>query len=63
MKNGLFSIGLTSIIISLALTQVCIAKQDQLGQITSLSGDVQVKGARETVWRKAELNLLKGLDL
>ena len=57
MKNRLFSIGLTSIIISLALAQVCLAKQDQLGQITSLSGDVQVKGAKETVWRKAELNM------
>jgi len=57
MKNRLFSACLTSIIISLVLTQVCLAEQDQLGQITSLSGDVQVKGAKETVWRKAELNM------
>ncbi|UCH00058.1 MAG: FecR domain-containing protein [Deltaproteobacteria bacterium] len=57
MKNRLFSIGLTSIIISLALTRVCLAEQDQLGQITFLSGDAQVKGAKETVWRKAELNM------
>jgi len=57
MKNRLFSIGLTSIIISLTLTQVCLAEQDQLGQITFLSGDAQVKGAKETVWRKAELNM------
>jgi len=58
MKNRFFPACLFSIIfISLALTQVCFAKENQLGHITSCSGDVQVKRAKETVWTKAELTM------
>jgi len=57
IRNRLFSACLFFTIISLALTQVCFAKEDRLGHITSCSGDVQVKRAKETVWKKAEINM------
>jgi len=57
MKDRFFSACLFSIGICLALTQVGLTKEDQLGHVTFRSGDVQVKGAKETVWRKAELNM------
>jgi hypothetical protein len=57
MKYKSFSACLFSIIIYLALTQVCSAKENLLGHITYCSGDVQVKRAKETVWRKAELDM------
>jgi hypothetical protein len=57
MKHRLISICLLSVIISLAVAQVCSAKEDQLGHIASFSGDVQVRRAKETIWTKAALNM------
>ena len=52
----LFSSGcLVCLVAFLALSQVCFAKQDTLGRITSLSGDAEVKRAKKTEWIKAEL--------
>jgi len=57
MKGKFFSACLFSIIICLALTRVCSAKEDLLGHITYCSGDIQVKRAKQTIWAKAELNM------
>ncbi len=46
-----------SIIISFVFIQVCSAKQQILGKITSRFGDVYVKGAKEIVWKKAKINM------
>jgi hypothetical protein len=54
MKDEFFVAFLFFAIVSLVLTQACFAKEDQLGHITFCSGDVQVKGAKETAWKKAE---------
>jgi hypothetical protein len=57
VKKRFFSGCLVSLVFFLALSQVCFAKQDTLGKITSVSGNVKVKRAKETIWIKAELNL------
>ena len=57
MKKRFFSGCLVSLVFCLALSQVCFAKQDTLGRITSVSGNVEVKRAKETIWVKAELNM------
>jgi len=57
MKYKPLSACLFSIIIFLALTKACPAKEDLLGHITSCSGDIQVKKAKQNVWTKAELNM------
>jgi hypothetical protein len=56
MKDGFSSACLFSVVILLALAQVCSAKENQLGNITSCSGDVQIKRQKEEVWGKGELN-------
>ena len=57
MKKLFFSGCLVALVTSLALSQVCFAKQDTLGRITSLSGDVEVKRAKDTEWTEAEFNM------
>ena len=57
MKYKTFSACLLYIIIYLTLTQVCSANENLLGHISYCSGDVQVKRAKETIWRKAELDM------
>jgi len=57
MKDNFFSACLFSIIICLALTQVCSAKENLLGHITYCSGDIQAKRAKQTIWANAELNM------
>ena len=57
MKKLLFSGCLVGLGIALALSEVCFAKQDRLGSITSVSGTVEVKRTKDTEWTKAELNM------
>jgi hypothetical protein len=57
VKKLLFSGCLVGLVIALALSEVCFAKQDSLGSITSLSGTVEVKRAKGTEWTKAELTM------
>jgi len=57
MRYKSFFVCLFSIVIYLALSQVCPAKGNPLGHITYCSGDVQVRRAKETVWIKAELGM------
>jgi hypothetical protein len=52
----LFSSGcLVCLVTFFALGQVCFAKQDTLGRISSLSGDAEIKRAKKTEWIRAEL--------
>ena len=57
MKYRPLSACLFSIIIFLAFTKACPAKEDLLGYISSCSRDIQVKRAQENVWTKAEPNM------
>lgn len=57
MKKLFFSGCLVALVISLALSQVCFAKQDTLGKITSVSGSVEIKREKETQWMRAERNM------
>jgi hypothetical protein len=57
VKKLLFSGCLVGLGIALALSEVCFAKQDRLGSITSVSGTVEVKRTKDTEWTKAELNM------
>ena len=57
MKKLFFSGCLVALVISLALRQVCFAKQDTLGKITSVSGSVEIKREKETQWMRAERNM------
>ena len=57
MKKLFFSGCLVALVTSLALSQVCFAEQNTLGRITSLSGDVEVKRAKDTEWTEAEFNM------
>ena len=57
MKKLLFSGCLVGLGIALALSEVCFAKQERLGSITSVSGTVEVKRTKDTEWTKAELNM------
>jgi len=57
VKKLLFSGCLVGLGIALALSEVCFAKQDRLGSITSLSGTVEVRRTKDTEWTKAELNM------
>ena len=57
MKKVFFSGCLVALIISLALSQVCFAKQDTLGRITSISGPVEVKRAKDIEWTEAVVNM------
>ena len=57
MKKLFFSGCLVGLVTSLALSQVCFAKQDTFGRITSISGDVEVKRAKKIEWTKAELHM------
>jgi hypothetical protein len=41
----------------LAQGQLCPGKEDGLGHISFRSGDVTVRGAKETVWNRAELHM------
>jgi len=57
MKYRFFSACLLTIIISLALAQVCYANKKILGRITSCSGHVEIKRAKQTDWRRAVRSL------
>lgn len=57
MKKILFSGCLVGLGIALVLGEVCFAKQDRLGKITSLSGTVEVKRTKATQWTNAELTM------
>jgi hypothetical protein len=57
VKKILFSGCLVALAFSLALSQVCLAKQDTLGQITSISGSAEIKREKETQWIRAEHNM------
>lgn len=57
MKKRLFLACLFCTIISLVFTQVCFAKERQLGYVSSRTGDVKVRRAKRTVWIPAELNM------
>jgi hypothetical protein len=57
VKKLLFSGCFVGLGIALALSEVCLAKQDRLGSITSVSGTVEVKRTKDTEWTKAELNM------
>jgi len=57
VKKLFFSGCLVALVISLALSQVCFAKQDTLGKITSVSGSVEIKREKETQWMRAERNM------
>ncbi len=54
VKDRLFSACLISVIVFLSLTQLCFAEQNQLGHITSYSGDVEVKRTKDKAWAKTE---------
>ncbi len=56
MRKRLFSACVCPVIV-LALCHASLAKEEQLGHITFRSGDVQVSGAKETAWRRAELGM------
>jgi len=57
LKKLLFSGCLLGLGIALALSEVCFAKQERLGSITSVSGTVELKRTKDTEWTKAELNM------
>jgi len=57
MKKRFFIACLFSTIISLVFTQVCFAKERQLGHVSSRTGDVKVRRAKKTVWTPAELSM------
>jgi len=57
VKNRLFCACLVSTVLFLALSGPCFAKENKLGHITSRSGNVEVKRAKEALWKTAELNM------
>ena len=57
MKYRFFSTCLLAALITLILAQVCYANKDILGRITSCEGDVEIKRAKQTDWRRAVLSL------
>jgi hypothetical protein len=57
MKYRFFSACLLTVIISLALAQVCYANKKILGRITFCSGHVEIKRAKQTDWRRAVRSL------
>ncbi len=57
MKYRFFSACLLTVIISLALAQVCYANKKLLGRITFCSGHVEIKRAKQTDWKRAVLSL------
>ena len=58
MKNGFLCACLVSAVLFLGLSQPCFAEQQRLGFITSRSGHVEVKRAKQTVWTTAEVNMV-----
>ena len=57
MKKRFFIACLFSTIISLVFTQVGFAKENQIGHVSSRTGDVKVRRAKKTVWTPAELSM------
>ena len=58
VKNGFLCAFLVSAVLFLALSQPCFAEQKRLGHIASRSGHVEVKRAKQTVWTRAEVDML-----
>jgi hypothetical protein len=58
VKNRFFCACLVSAVLFLALSQPCFAEQQRLGHITSRSGHVEVKRAKQTVWTRAEVDMV-----
>jgi hypothetical protein len=58
VKNGFLCACLVSAVLFLGLSQPCFAEQQRLGLITSRSGHVEVKRAKQTVWTTAEVNMV-----
>jgi hypothetical protein len=56
MKNKMLIIFFCFVIPFLAFTQLSFAKTELLGYISDLSGDIQIRRVKETVWTAATLN-------
>ena len=56
MKRRCFSC-FVALAFVLVLSQVSLAQEKLLGQVTACTGEVELKRAKETVWAKAQLNM------